>query len=42
VRIRAIRCWLQERHVASVPDAVELLTGKNGTMQYDMKFTAGE
>jgi len=27
--------------VASVPDAVELVTGKNGTMQYDMKLTAG-
>ena len=28
-------------YAASVSDAVELVTGKNGTMRYDMKLTAG-
>jgi hypothetical protein len=26
---------------ASVPDAVELVTGKNGTLRNDVKLTAG-
>jgi hypothetical protein len=37
----ALIAGFESTYAASVSDAVELVTGKNGTMRYDMKLMTG-